>query len=304
MDALPDYRTPLLAFRTPGAPKLVTRKLFKSTLALTEIRGAANHGVTKSLPYDEAYLVQLRLRECRRCEYFSEGRHVPIADHGAGVVQLHDLRRDPTVELLDPFHIVHLYLPRRVLAGLAEEANAPPFEDLRSQPGDSIRDPVIEKLITALLPALANPEQANALFVDHAALAISAHVAQQYGGLRTGKGPRGGLAPWQERRAKELLDADLRGDIQLEQVAMECGISVRHFARAFRQSVGTPPYRYLLKRRVERAQDLLMDPTLSLPDIALSCGFADQSHFTRVFSASVGMSPGAWRRVRLQPALK
>ena len=56
MGARPDYRNPLVAFRTPDAPRLVTRKLYKSTLALTEVQGAANHGVTPSLPYDDAYL--------------------------------------------------------------------------------------------------------------------------------------------------------------------------------------------------------------------------------------------------------
>jgi transcriptional regulator GlxA family with amidase domain len=106
------------------------------------------------------------------------------------------------------------------------------------------------------------------------------------------------LAPWQERRTKELLNADLGGEIPLRQLAMECGLSVRHFTRAFRQSTGIPPHRYLLKRRVEQAQQLLKDPALSLLDVALACGFADQSHFTRVFSASVGVSPGVWRRMR------
>lgn len=300
MQARPTYQSALAAFRTPDAPKLVTRRLFKSTLAVTEIQGAANHGMTSSVPYDDAYLVQLRLRDCPRCVYFSEGREIRVANHGAGAIQFHDLRRDPVVELLDPFHIVHLYLPRKVLNGIAEEAGASPIDDLYLQPSDCFRDAIVENLFLLLMPALTSPEEANTLFVEHTTLALSAHVAQVYGGMRMTRPPvLGGLAPWQERRAKELLDADLSGDVSLGRLAVECGLSIRHFTRAFRQSVGIPPHRYLLKRRVEQARKLLADPALPLLDVALACGFADQSHFTRIFSASVGMSPGAWRRLRL-----
>ena len=301
MGARPDYTDPLIAFRTPDVPRLVTRRVRKSTLALTEIRGAANHGVTASMPYDDAYLIQLRLRECPRCEYFYEGRHVPAVDHRAGVIQIHDLRRDPVVDLKDPFHILHFYLPRKVLDSLADEISAPRIDDLHLQPGECVEDAITQSLLTSLLPALANPQEASALFVDHVASAVCAHVAHTYGGMRVvQRPPRGGLAPWQERRARDLLDSNLSGEVQLGTLAAaECGLSVRHFTRAFRQSVGVPPHRYLLKRRVELARQLLRDPTLTLLDVALACGFADQSHFTRVFTASVEVSPGMWRRMHL-----
>ncbi len=109
---------------------------------------------------------------------------------------------------------------------------------------------------------------------------------------------RGGLAPWQARRAKELMKTNLDGQVALSRVAEECGLSVRHFARAFRQSTGVPPYRWLLNQRVERAKELLCNPALPLTSIALTCGFSDQSHFTRVFTAAVRLSPGLWRRMQ------
>ena len=117
-------------------------------------------------------------------------------------------------------------------------------------------------------------------------------------GLNTGAGlPRGGLAPWQQRRAKELMSANLNEELPLSRLASECGLSVRLFARAFRASTGMPPHRWLLRRRVERAKELLGTRVLSLADVAMFCGFADQSHFTRVFTAIAGVSPGAWRRM-------
>jgi transcriptional regulator GlxA family with amidase domain len=79
-------------------------------------------------------------------------------------------------------------------------------------------------------------------------------------------------------------------------VADACGLSVNHFSRAFRRSLGKPPHRWLLDRRIDRARELLRATAMSLADIALACGFAEQSHFTRVFTRTVGMPPGAWRR--------
>ena len=106
---------------------------------------------------------------------------------------------------------------------------------------------------------------------------------------------RGGLAPWQERRAKEVLSANLDGGVPLKDVARECRLSVSHFSRAFRRTMGVAPHHWLLTRRIEVAKEKLRDRRLSLSDVALVCGFADQSHLTRVFTGMVGVSPGAWR---------
>jgi AraC family transcriptional regulator len=73
-------------------------------------------------------------------------------------------------------------------------------------------------------------------------------------------------------------------------------LSVSHFSRAFRRSMGAAPHNWLLTCRVEAAKEKLRDHRLTLSDVALACGFADQSHLTRVFTRIVGVSPGAWRR--------
>ena len=95
-------------------------------------------------------------------------------------------------------------------------------------------------LLSSLRPALANPTEVSALFVDHVVHALCVHVAQIYGQMPASLPLRGGLAPWQERRAKELLNANLDGEICLSQLAAECGLSVRHFTPAFRRSIGVP----------------------------------------------------------------
>jgi AraC-like DNA-binding protein len=134
------------------------------------------------------------------------------------------------------------------------------------------------------------------LFVDWTMLALACHIAQTYGGLET-LPARGGLAPWQERRAKDIIEANLNGEVPLAQLAHECGLSTSHFSRAFKGTVGIPPHQWLLHRRIETAMQLLRNRQFSLPEIALACGFSDQSHFTRVFTRLSGTSPGVWRRL-------
>jgi AraC family transcriptional regulator len=104
------------------------------------------------------------------------------------------------------------------------------------------------------------------------------------------------LASWQLNRALELFATNIDRPIRLEAVADAVRLSVGHFSRTFRRSVGEPPARYLRRYRVKRAQEMMLLTSESLATIAVECGFADQAHFTRIFSCMVGVSPAAWRR--------
>jgi AraC-like DNA-binding protein len=110
---------------------------------------------------------------------------------------------------------------------------------------------------------------------------------------------RGGLAPWQVRRVATYMDGNLAASIQCEHLARVTRLSVSHFMRAFRESFGAPPHTYLMRRRMERAQGLMLTTDTPLGQIALDCGLADQSHMTRLFRRLVGESPAAWRRARI-----
>jgi AraC family transcriptional regulator len=85
--------------------------------------------------------------------------------------------------------------------------------------------------------------------------------------------------------------------VPLSDVAHECRLSVSHFSRAFRHTVGAAPHEWLLNQRIAVAKEKLRNGQLPLVEVASLCGFADQSHFTRVFTHKVGISPGAWRRM-------
>ena len=113
-------------------------------------------------------------------------------------------------------------------------------------------------------------------------------------------GTRQGLAPWQLRRVLAHIEANLDTPIRNKDLATVARLSTFYFNVAFRNSVGEPPHGYIIRRRVERAQGLMLSTTRSLSDIASECGLADQSHLTRIFRRLTGVSPGHWRRTANQ----
>jgi AraC-like DNA-binding protein len=109
---------------------------------------------------------------------------------------------------------------------------------------------------------------------------------------------RGGLARWQLLRVRAEVDAHLSEPISNRQLADCVRLSPFHFARAFRQSTGMSPHTYVIRRRIERAAQLMLSTDATLCKIAVECGFADQSHLSRRFLSALGAAPGAWRRER------
>jgi AraC family transcriptional regulator len=279
-------------------PSLVTRSLRSTELAVTETRDDEPvSGLSGSLTSEDAFLVSLKFRDYPDCELWKRGKCVMKADIRAGATYLYDLKSDPRYVIDKPFHSIFFYLPRSALDSICEQSRAPRVGELACELGVGHDDAVIRHISSSLQQGLRWPEQTNQLFVDHMMLALTAHVAQAYGGLQQGAEPaRGGLAPWQMKRACERLASDLGGKLSLEQIASEFELSVSHFSRAFRVSTGLPPHQWLLHQRIKTAKQLMNVRDLPLSEIAMSAGFANQSHFTRVFSAVVGVSPGAWRR--------
>ena len=284
--------------RVENVAAIVTRLRKNAIMAISEIRrDNPSSALVISTQQEDAYNVGLLLRDKPAHQYWEDDRRTPVCDLRAGDTCLYDLRRDRRVLLDKPYHSLLFYLSREALNAIADDVSAPRIRDLSFEPGSGIRDATICGLGSSVLPALSRPDQANRLFVDHISLAVGIHVAQTYGGMRPAARPvPGGLAPWQQRRAKDILGANLDGSVPLKDVARECGLSVSHFSRAFRRTVGAAPHNWLLTRRIEIAKEKLRHTRLSLSDIALACGFADQSHLTRVFTRVVGLSPGAWRR--------
>ena len=185
------------AFRAPNAPTLSTRVLQKSTLTVTELRfDHPDFGRTSPLPHEDAWLVALQLRACPNQDLYFDGHLTRPENHAEGMTSIYDLRRGPVADIHAPFHSLVFYLPHAALDTLASDAGARPPGDLRHTPGLSVDDPVVRHLMSSLRPHIAEPRQANSLFLDHVVLAMTAHMASTYAGLNKDSGiPRGGLAP-------------------------------------------------------------------------------------------------------------
>jgi AraC family transcriptional regulator len=290
-----------MAIGLPNSPVLTTGAARGTGMAFLELDcERRNAGITQAV-CEDAFLIALQMKTCPDFDLYADGRLILPKGFDAGDVAIFDLRTNLASDLRDPFHAVDLYLPLKTLVAMGDDGDIPRhIQELCHTPGASIRDAVARDLLLSMRPALAaKAEETSELFVDHVALALSIHVVRTYGGVAAL--PRqwaGGLAPRLERRAKELLDAHIGGDITVNLLARACELSNRHFARAFRQSTGMAPYQWLQHRRMEKAKQLLEKSSASLSSVALDCGFADQSHFTRTFSRAVGVTPGAWRRTK------
>lgn len=278
-------------------PTLMTRSLRNAEIAVTETRNDNPvTGLSGSFAAEDAYLVSLKLRDYPECEIWEQGRHLTKADVHAGTTYLYDLKADPRYLIDKPFHSLHFYVPRSALDGLADQSGGRRIDALDCIPVGH-DDAIVRHIGASLREGLCRPDEANQLFIDHMMLALTAHVARAYGSFQHKvETKRGALTPWQLGRACDKLEADLGGKQPLEAIAAELGLSVSHFSRAFCTATGLPPHRWLLHHRVRTAKRLMRERGPSLSEVAILAGFANQSHFTRVFSAIVGVSPGAWRR--------
>lgn len=277
---------------------LVARNNAGSAVSFTRLRSKdSQQGRSLDILGEEAFAFQVPLLPSFFSDVWLAGKHLRLPAASLGAVYLFDLSDNPVVELEKPFDTLRLYISQKTLDDMAYERGLPRVGGLKAK-AMGVADPILYGMAQTLAAALEQPGQVSAMFTDYMALAFHEHVSRQYGNSPAlTAAPRGGLAPWQLRRAHEFINANLAGDASIEQLASETGLSASHFARAFKQTMGMAPHQWLMQKRIERAKVLLKRKDLELSDIALSCGFVDQSHFTRVFTRLERNSPGKWRRL-------
>jgi AraC family transcriptional regulator len=168
---------------------------------------------------------------------------------------------------------------------------------------------VVSELIETMADALSKDRETARECVRHACAALlscarDTDESEDAAIEEPNAGPtyRGGLAPWQVRSVTTYIDANLNTTLSCETLARLVRLSVSHFARAFKCTFGYSPHAFLMRRRMERAQGLMLKSNAPLAHIALECGFADQAHLSRLFLQFTGESPASWRRARASEA--
>ena len=242
------------------------------------------------------YLIGLSLAGGHSRRVFGE-HHSAIQEFGQNSIYVRNFADDYKADLEGSFDFTLLEIGYGALQRIADAANATGVSELRSISGSP--DPVLGGMLGALFASVDGYTDRSALFVDQLSVAIGVHMVRQYGNGRGESLARGRrLSQRCQASIRELVQARLDGELTVEELASTCNLSQAAFLRAFRETMGSTPFRWLLQQRIEKAKDLLQFSPTSLSEIATACGFSDQSHFTRAFVQAVGATPRQWRRSR------
>lgn len=283
-------------FGAKQVPLQVHSAALPNDVAVTYMRcDGPGTGLTAPIPAEPALLLAMQLRPLIKHDLWLDGRAVPVSPYATGALTMLDLRARPVANLASNYECVQIYMPRTALDSMSDVEGTPRFGDLPLLNG--AEDPVLAHLAHIARAAVCPGGPATSLFIDALFLTAHRHLRARYAGVRESAPPvHGGLAPWQEARAKEYIDAHLDTNITLLELALQCQLSVSWFGRAFKISTGMTPHRWLISRRLARARNLMVFTGQTLTEIAQQCGFADQSHLAREFRRMEGAGPAEWRR--------
>lgn len=245
----------------------------------------------------DAWFAIFQLRDAPSHAHWKGNRAVPAPAVRKGSLHIVNLQDDHSARLEGVFDSLNILIPRAYVEQLADDAGSSTVRDLSVPAAWTTQDAVIGGLEELLLIAIHDDEPLGPLLIDNLAATVVTHIAERYGDLARVVARSGILAPWQARRSKEMIAENLTNEVSLASVAAECRLSLTHFSRAFKATVGDTPHGWLQRSRTAKAKELLAGPA-ALAEIALTCGFADQSHFSRMFKRATGLTPGVWRRTR------
>jgi len=246
-------------------------------------------------PSDRGFLIGVSLTDGHRRRIISGSRST-LHDFEKDSVYVRNFEDDYRADLHGEFDFVLVELSRAFVTNVCYERGGSTISGFASLLGR--KDPIFGHLAQALALTLDSRSEASPLFVEQLGVALGTHLLDRYGKAPSGPSDKKSrrLSSLQETRAKDMLLAKTQDGVSLEEIASACNLSRSYFIRAFRETMGRTPHQWLVERRIDRARDLLKHTDASLSEIAVACGFADQSHFTRTFSQLVGAPPGTWRR--------
>jgi AraC family transcriptional regulator len=197
-----------------------------------------------------------------------------------------------------PCEFMHIYISDALFRECFLQMKGQAAPDELALETSFFKDSMIEQLALNLYAMeLSSPAEGN-LYLHGIALAITARIiATRCGRVEVGTKPKiSPLSNWRLKRATDYIDANLAGCVPLADLAATTGLTRMYFAAQFRAATGLRPHEYVLRRRIERAQEMLMTPGTTLLDATFEAGFQTQAHFTTVFKKYTGQTPNRWRQ--------
>jgi len=159
----------------------------------------------------------------------------------------------------------------------------------------NLHDRHIQSLMLALYADLEDGSPAGPLYGESLGLALSTYLVRRYSARQCAEPDYRGSMSVRLNRTLEFIDQNLARALRLWELAQVAGMSPSYFCELFKLNTGLSPYKYVLRRRIERAKQYLRDPKITLACAGAAVGFADQSHFTKVFRRIVGVTPMKFR---------
>ena len=182
-------------------------------------------------------------------------------------------------------------LPHGLLRSKLDPAQSTVFAPLHYE-----SDARLAHLVEIVAAEAAMPSFASDLLLDGVLHAIAALLANRSAVADDHAIERIHLSPVRLARVVDYVEAHLHSQITLTDLAEVAQLSPFHFSRVFKRATGDAPYRFVCQRRLDRAAQLLLEGEMALAELALSCGFSSQAHFTAAFTKHKGVSPGRFRR--------
>jgi AraC family transcriptional regulator len=164
-----------------------------------------------------------------------------------------------------------------------------------------LKDPQMERLMLSFLPELETGGMGGGLYAEGLATALAVHLLREHSSLghrakrRVAREPKGGLSQRQLQKVTDFIGDNLPRHLSLAEIAASANTSPYHFARLFKESTGLSPHQYVIRERVERAENLLL-AGLPIGEVAVMVGFSNQAHLTRHFKRLTGITPAKFRR--------
>ncbi len=196
------------------------------------------------------------------------------------------------IRLFGPAENIVVTLSPRLLSEVSPRPDEP-HVGLRT--GFGLEDGLIQQLVYALQEEALSTEP-HSDYIRSLAGALAAHLVRKYadrGKPRLARARR--VVRPELASVLEYIEQNLDGRLTLPKLAEVARLSVFAFVRRFKTITGLPPHRYVLRKRVERAKVLLADAALNIAEVALRCGFGDQSSFTTTFRRLTLQTPSAYR---------
>jgi AraC family transcriptional regulator len=195
-----------------------------------------------------------------------------------------------------PMQTLHLHLSRNLILRTAEDLTGGDSAHLSLAKRIGFRDPLLTQLGIVLWHELKQESPAGKLYAQTAEQLLAVHLLRHYSSVGGKiKDPAYKLTEQQVRRVVDFIQSHLDQHLSLEILAQQIGFSPYHFARVFRQTLGESPHQCVMRHRITQAQRLLTEKDTPLAQVAMACGFTNQSHFTKTFKRYLGATPRVYR---------